>query len=321
MKQARRFFLGTTIATAASSPFLFAKDDPAAGGKTRFAFISDMHYAHVGELADGGTSWGLTESGLVELVDYLQKQELDFVMLGGDFCNTDDWFTDASMVEDAHKAYRRVAAEFKRLDIPVYYLRGNHEGFRALVDGVPDRSHEFYGDKLYRHHCGYGEGKAAYYDFERSGWKFIVLDSGAMIASVEPPQMRWLESVLESTDASTPIALFIHGPLHSFFGDSPESTKLVANYSEVLNRFKDHSLKMVYQGHLHKTKIEEVSRTDSSGNTRKTHFMLTGAAFMAVTSPNHADGGFHIIDIEGNNFSIGEVKGLSRPPVRIWPSL
>jgi 3',5'-cyclic AMP phosphodiesterase CpdA len=109
----------------------------------------------------------------------------------------------------------------------------------AKVNGVRNKTNEFYGDKLYRYHCGYGSAKATYYDFDCGGWKFIVLDSGGMIGTIEPAQMSWLKNVLKKTDASTPIILFIHGPLYPFFGDSPESTKLVTNYKAVIDAFKD----------------------------------------------------------------------------------
>lgn len=286
-------------------------------GKTRFAFLADMHYAHAGVLGDGGTSWGLTETGLVALVDYLKDQNLDFVILGGDFCNIDAWFTDVVMLEDAHNAFERVVTEFESLNIPIYYLRGNHEGYSALVGGVPDTNHEFYGDKLYRHHCGYGSEKATYYDFDHAGWKFIALDSGAMIGSIEPMQMSWLEGVLGSTPASTPIALFIHGPLYPFYGDTPESTKLVTNYEAVIDAFKDHALKVVYQGHLHKNKVKEVMQTDSYGKEKKVWFILPGAPYLAVNSPFHPDGGFHTVDIVREDFSVSSVMALNQAPVRI----
>ncbi len=309
IKHTRRIFLGGT-ASAVAMPSVVIALTGMPGGRNRFAFISDMHYAHVGNFAEAGTSWGLLEEGLVDLVDYLSNQNLDFVMLGGDFCNIDHWFTDVAMIDDAHDSYQRVVAEFARLKIPIHYLRGNHETFLAKVDGVRDRSHEFYGDKLYRHHCGYGEGKATYYEFERNGWKFITLDSGGMIGSVEPAQLAWLNAVVQNTDPSMPITLFIHGPLYPFFGDVPESTKLVANYQEVLDLFKNHSLEIVYQGHMHKTKRVGLSRVDDFGKERKTRFVLTGATFLTVNSPNHPDGDFHFIDTTGNRVAIQAVKAL-----------
>jgi len=282
--------------------------------KTRFAFLADIHYAHVGALTDAGTSWGLKEDGLVALVDYLKNQNLDFVVLGGDFCNIDFWFTDAAMIEDAHDAFERVKTEFERLNIPIYYLRGNHETYLAKVKGVSDKNHEFCGDKLYRHHCGYGPNKATYYDFDCAGWKFIALDSGGMIGAIEPAQMKWLKSVLKSTNTSTPIVLFIHGPLYPFFGDVPESTKLVTNYKAVIDAFKNHSLKLVYQGHLHNNALKEVIQIDSSGNKKKIPFILSGAPFYAINTPFHPDGGFHIIDIFRKDYVVSSVRALSQSP-------
>jgi len=308
-KHTRRIFLGRT-ASAAAMPCVFISLTSMPGGSNRFAFISDMHYAHVGNLAEAGTSWGLLEAGLVELVDYLSRQNLDFIMLGGDFCNIDAWFTDVAMLDDAHDSYQRVATEFSRLGIPVHYLYGNHENYWAQVDGVRDKTHEFYGNKLYRHHCGYGPEEATYYEFERNGWKFIALDSGGMIDYVEQPQMDWLSAVAQNTDTSMPIALFIHGPLYPFFGDAPSSTKLVTNYQEVIDLFKNHSLEIVYQGHMHKTKRVEVSRVDDFGKERKTQFVLTGATFLTVNSPNHPDGDFNFIDTTGNRVAIQAIKAL-----------
>jgi 3',5'-cyclic AMP phosphodiesterase CpdA len=316
-KQTRRIFLGHSGAALAAPAFLFAVTGAGMAG-ARFAFISDMHYAHAGEFADGGTFWGLTEAGLVTLVDYLKTQNLDFVILGGDFCNTDAWFTDAAMIEDAHNAYDRVTTEFESLNIPIYYMLGNHEGFAARVDGVPDTNHEFYGNKLYRYHCGYGDEKATYYEFDHNGWKFICLDSGAMIGAIEPTQMSWLENVVQNTSPATPIALFCHGPLYPFFGDSPDSTRLVTNYEAVINVFKDHSLKMVYQGHLHKNEVREVTQLDSFGNEKKIQFILTGAAFMTVTIPGSVDGGFHILDTASSGkFTVSSAKSTTQPPVQI----
>ncbi len=304
-------FLGKT-ASAMAVPCVFASLPDPAGGRNRFAFISDMHYAHVGEFAKAGTNWGLLEAGLVELVDYLSRQNLDFIMLGGDFCNIDAWFTDVAMLNDAHDAYQRVETEFARLGIPIYTLFGNHESFSARVDGKRDTTHEFYGEKLYRHHCGYGPEKATYYEFERNGWKFIALDSGRMIDSIEQPQMDWLNTVVQNIDKSMPIALFIHGPLYPFFGDAPSSTKLVTNYQEVIDLFKNHSLEIVYQGHMHKTKSVEISRVDDFGKRRATRFVLTGATFLVVNSPNHPDGDFNFIDTTGNRVEIQAIKALGQ---------
>ena len=186
----RKFFriaalIAVILITGCSSFALKTANNFKPAKKVRFAFLPDMHYAHAGKMADAGTSWGLKEKGLVDLVDYLKKQNLDFVMLGGDFCNIDFWFTNAVMVSDAHDAFNRVQSEFKRLNIPIYYLRGNHETFRALVNGVPDKKNKFVGDKLYRYHCGYGTEKSTYYDFDYAGIKFIALDSGGMIDDIK----------------------------------------------------------------------------------------------------------------------------------------
>jgi len=61
-----------------------------------------------------------------------------------------------------------------------------------------------------------------------------------MIDNIEPKQMNWLKGVLKNIDASTPIVLSISGPLYPFFGNTPESTKLVTNYKAVIEIFKDH---------------------------------------------------------------------------------
>jgi 3',5'-cyclic AMP phosphodiesterase CpdA len=104
-----------------------------------------------------------------------------------------------------------------------------------------------------------------YRSVEAGGYRLLILDSISVVGGddayhgrIEPDQLRWLATELESIDRSTPIVLATHIPLLTGFYQATEggtaaapANRIVVNNREVLELFADHNLLLVLQGHLH----------------------------------------------------------------------
>ena len=116
-----------------------------------FGVIADPQYCDCDRR--GGREYRKSPDKLTAAVDALNQMDLDFVICLGDFIDRD------------FASYDRMIPIWERLKHARYQLLGNHdyevaEDKKALVPkrlGMP----------------------APYYDFERPGWRFIVLDGNA----------------------------------------------------------------------------------------------------------------------------------------------
>ena len=109
-----------------------------------------------------------------------------------------------------------------------------------------------------------------YYDFERSGWHFIVLDSthpkddgGWYTAKLDEEQFQWLEGKLESIPSDRPVFIFSHIPIlcaAAFFdGDNEESGNwqipgawVHIDARRIVELFHKHpNVKVGISGHIH----------------------------------------------------------------------
>jgi len=91
--------------------------------------------------------------------------------------------------------------------------------------------------------------KSINYTFEHGGWQFVGLDSSDGVkyenTSVLKPTLDWIDENLPKLDKKRPLILFTHFPL----GQGVKYQ--LKNSDDLLNRFKEHNLRGVFNGHFH----------------------------------------------------------------------
>ncbi len=87
------------------------------------------------------------------------------------------------------------------------------------------------------------------YRLEHQGWIFVGLDSteGVKYAKtrIQDATLRWLDDHLPKLDKKAPLALFTHFPLGERLASRP------LNAEALLDRFREHNLRAVFNGHYH----------------------------------------------------------------------
>jgi 3',5'-cyclic AMP phosphodiesterase CpdA len=87
------------------------------------------------------------------------------------------------------------------------------------------------------------------YTFDHGGWQFVGLDSSDGVkyqnTSILTPTLDWVDQTLPKLDRKRPMVLFTHFPL------GPDVRYRPANAEDLLNRFKEHNLRAVFNGHFH----------------------------------------------------------------------
>ncbi|MFC1736217.1 metallophosphoesterase [Candidatus Hydrogenedentota bacterium] len=216
----RRTFI-RTITQGVSIAFLSgcatARRKPADGLQFTFGAIADIQY---GDKAPGKTRFYRESVGkLEECVDYMNTQDLEFVVHLGDL--VDDRFADID----------KILPVFNKLTAPGYHVLGNHDVVFPERDQVPAK-------------LGMD---AEYYDFATKGWRFIVLDgnditmyskensetrkkaekmlaalkaakavnSAPWCGALSEEQMAWLRSILQdATSKGERAVVFCHMPVY-----------------------------------------------------------------------------------------------------------
>lgn len=208
-----------------------------------FVFLTDIHLRPD----------SIATRAFDQVVEKVNEINSDFILSGGD--QVYDVMRGNKAKSDT--LFRFYDEQSKRFNKPVYNTVGNHELF-AIYDVSPeDSTHADYKDGMFKRYFG-----DPYYAFQHKGWQFIVLndldvENYKYIGNVDPKQLAWLSDVLDRTPKDMPIILTVHIPLVSAFTDiyppanGYPTGPSVRNRNEVLNKFKDHNLKFVLQGHLH----------------------------------------------------------------------
>ncbi len=225
----------------------------------RLAFVTDPH-VEPGRRPEEGYARAL------EAVASLDRPA-DLLVNGGDAVFT-ALNRDAGNVAAQFRTWRRILDDGNRL--PVLHCLGNHDVWGWGLDR----------DARLREDPRFGkrwalevmELDAPHYWVDRGGWRMVVLDSTApgedfdYQASLGPEQFEWLEGVLASTPAGTPICLVSHIPLvsaaalHWFGADPTEVERRVieqvlvhrdgGEIVELLRRYP--GVRLCLSGHLHK---------------------------------------------------------------------
>jgi len=258
----------------------------------RFVFMTDIHLQP--EL--------YADQGFQTAIQRVNELKPDFVLTGGDL------IMDAlgQSFERSWGLYDLYLKLIRNFNMPVYNTMGNHEVFGLYPESGVNPDNPEYGKAMYKHRMNYQQ---TYYAFDHKGWHFIVLDAIGFkpnrryFGYVDENQLNWLEQDLSRVDKSIPIAVSLHIPLTSVYAQMADSSTaaldsaaVVVNAKQVLEKFADHNLRLVLQGHLHV--VEEIIFRD-------THY-ITGGAVSAAWWTGPRDGfeeGFLVIDTRGSNFT------------------
>jgi 3',5'-cyclic AMP phosphodiesterase CpdA len=135
---------------------------------------------------------------------------------------------------------------------PVYVVVGNHDhlenGRRPYEDTFP---------------------KSINYRFDHEGWQFVGLDTSQgqrARVTVQPATLKWLDETVAKLDKKRPTVVFTHFPL------GPWVVYRAINADAVLERFKEHNLVAVFNGHFHSLTKVKVGKTILTTNRCCSHW-------------------------------------------------
>ena len=199
-----------------------------------FVHISDTHFGPDRSFArHGHQSWPCARD-LVSLINNLPCRP-DFVMHTGDVTTNPD-----------PDAYRLAAETFSNLDMPVYYVMGNHDKAVDIRNYLQMGSFEELGI----------ENGLLSYRFDRGGYRFLVIDARAP-DKMDPHGLLSEAQIAiihdEVKAGGPPLLVFVHFPV--FLINSPwfDENMMIINgerlHKELLPA-RDR-LKGVFHGHLH----------------------------------------------------------------------
>ncbi len=194
------------------------------GGEFTFVVVNDLHY-----LNEKCGPW------FEKLVAQMKVAKPELCLMVGDW--TEHGL--ANQLEPVRDA-------FKALGAAVHGVIGNHDYL-----GIKDRSayEKAFPDRINYH-------------VEHRDWQLVALDSsaGQLFAgfAIQPHTLRWLDENLPKLDKRKPLIVQTHFPL------GPDHLSRPLNADAVLERFKEHNLQTVFNGHFHgltERKLGEVALT------------------------------------------------------------
>lgn len=181
----------------------------------------------------------------------------DIIFNGGDTI-FDALGADKSSVERQWKLWDSIIKEENNL--PIFHCIGNHD-----VWGAGDKSDVLYGKAYAVDKMGL---KKPYYSLEKSGWKFIILDSthpvgeGWYTGKLDDEQFDWLQKELAQTGPTTPVMVMSHIPILTatgfYEGNEKEGNWVVPgswmhiDFNRIKKLFQKHpNVKLCVSGHMH----------------------------------------------------------------------
>jgi len=227
----RRQMLRLSVGTLLGAGLWHGSTDAAEGSKAEdfhFLVVNDVHY-----LDRGCGKW--LEGVMQQLKGH--KEKIDFCLLVGDLAEN-----------GLPKQIAAVRDIFKGLDKPTYYVVGNHdyrtqEDRKAFEELIP---------------------RSINYQFEHRGWQFVGLDTTEGLkstnTSIPSTTFHWLDESLPKLDKKRPTILFTHFPLGPWVIGRPK------NASQLLDRFKEHNLQAVFNGHWHGSTERHVGKVTLTTN-------------------------------------------------------
>lgn len=171
----------------------------------RVAHITDIHVQPEGHAPDG----------FAACLRHIQnlKDRPDFIVNTGD-CVMDSMGADEARTKAQWDVWQKVLNE--NLTLPIEHAIGNHDVWGVNKSGSKTTGDEkLYGKRMAMDRLGLSQ---RYREFDRGGWRFIVLDStyvleGTYTARLDEAQFEWLKGAVEATPKDTPIAILSHIPI------------------------------------------------------------------------------------------------------------
>ena len=202
----------------------------------------------------------------IRCLHHVQKQmpKVDMILNGGDIV-FDMNKESISTINDQWKLYKGIMKEEN--SIPAVYCLGNHD----IWWNENNKGQSVYGKQYALDQLQMAK---PYYSFEKSGWKFIVLDSVHLdiddtwyIGKLGDEQFTWLENELKNTRSDMPVMVLSHIPIltatlmiednivnkwEMLGGDMHTDT------SKIINLFYQYpNIKICLSGHIHmRDKVE-----------------------------------------------------------------
>jgi Icc protein len=178
---------------------------------------------------------------LVELLNNLSVKP-EFVIHTGDV-----------VTEPDPRSYRLAAELFARLELPIYYVNGNHDTAAEIKQYLPMAAHEPF--------CG--DPDSLSYSFNLKGERFLVLD-GRAPDELDPhgilsdSQLEWLrrEAVGEGPMADgLPLTVFLHFPVVPMNAIWMDANMRLLNWEAVHEALRPavNRLRGVFHGHVHQS--------------------------------------------------------------------
>ncbi len=201
-----------------------------------FAHISDTHFGPTRDYARHGFRPFSCAEALVETINNL-PQRPDFVVHTGDVTTNPE--------QVAYELAREVLA---RLEVPVYYVVGNHDTAVSIKQYLLMGAKEDLSDDPHR----------LSYAFEVKGYRFVVLDARGP-DDIDPhgllPEEQLAIARREAQTDGPPLTIFMHYPLHPLNSIWMDANMLVLNGQELhqtLLPARDR-LRGVFYGHVHQS--------------------------------------------------------------------
>ncbi len=199
-----------------------------------FAHISDTHIGPRRDLRRHGLASYPCAQELVARLNRLPTRP-DFVIHTGDIVNHPD-----------EAAFQLAAELFAQLEMPIYYVNGNHDTADHIRRYLPMGPHQPLAD----------DPTALAYSFELKGQRFLVLDGRGPDeidphGMVSPAQLAWV--VREATPAGPPLTVFIHFPAWPLNAIWMDANMLLLNGPDLHQALwpARGRLRGVFHGHVH----------------------------------------------------------------------
>ena len=263
--QTRRRFLqlGGLSAVSCALPGCASWSARGATSPLRIVFFTDIH---------ARTEWQ-TPQALEIAARAINREHADLVLAGGDLI-TDGFQSSALTVAPRGRTYLEMHHTISPQPYPVL---GNHDLVAALPEDGSRPS-----DDPRRQFLEHFKLARTYRAFDAGGVHFILLDSVDLTGGdlkyrgfIDSQQLEWLDHTIARIPQGEPIVVASHLPLLTGFyqrtmgaAAAAPANRIVTNSLEVLDRFSEHNLLLVLQGHLH---VDELLRW------RGTTFITGGA--------------------------------------------
>ena len=199
-----------------------------------FAHISDTHFGPSADYSRHGHYPVPCARRLVEIINHL-PQRPDFVIHTGDV-----------VTEPDPAAYRLAAETLAPLEVPIYYVVGNHDTAADIRHFLP---------MGHKEDVDHDPGRLSY-AFEAKGYRFLVLDARGP-DEIEPngllPDSQFEVIVREAGPEGPPLTIFLHYPVLTMNSIWMDENMLVLNgeaLHQALLPARDR-LRGVFYGHVH----------------------------------------------------------------------